>query len=120
MVGRCASESCNLCSVGTRASVFDVALGADDKVVEGKTVKGLDGVHHAVRAIVECLDAWHSASSASTLGMHASSEIILPLPARRAAASRCLIHWISNRARLSTPFAWVPERSKLSSPSQQP
>ena len=32
-----APESCNLCSVGTRASVFDVALEADDKVVEGKT-----------------------------------------------------------------------------------
>ena len=28
-----ASESCNLCSVGARATVFNVDLGADDKVV---------------------------------------------------------------------------------------
>ena len=58
---------------GTRtASNFVVALKADVKAVGGKTVKCLDGVHHAVRAIVERPQPV-AAAIASTLGMPASS-----------------------------------------------
>ena len=66
---------CIFCSGGTRASDFDGALGADVKVVEGK---GLGDVHHAVRASAERPQPV-AASSASTPGMHASSQPILPL-----------------------------------------
>ena len=61
----------------------------DGKVVEGKTMKGLDDVHPAGWAIVVERLQQKFALSASTPSRHASSEIIMPL-ASAASSSKTL------------------------------
>ena len=65
------------------ASNFVVALKADVKAVGGKTVKDSDGVHHAVRAIIERPQPV-AAAIASTPSMPASST---PTPQQASASS---------------------------------